>query len=59
MKKLSSTGSDLLGIQQDEELQEAARWGLWEEDENDEPVRRIGCIHELVFSADPENDDEG
>ncbi len=30
---------------QDEELQEAARWGLWEEDENDEPVRRIGCIH--------------
>ena len=44
---------------QDEELQEAARWGLWEEDENDEPVRRIGCIHELVFSADPENDDEG
>lgn len=43
----------------DEELGAAARWGLWEEDEDGDPVRRMGCIHELVFEADPENDDEG
>lgn len=43
---------------EDEELREAARWGLWEEDEDMQPVRRIGCMHELVFEADPENEDE-
>ncbi|MGB8701930.1 MAG: hypothetical protein WCD18_21145 [Thermosynechococcaceae cyanobacterium] len=42
---------------EDEELCDIVRWSLWEENENNEPVRRIGCIHELVFTVDPENDE--
>jgi hypothetical protein len=38
----------------DEELEAAASWGLYHELDVEEPVRRLGCIHELVFSVDPE-----
>lgn len=38
----------------DEELQEAASWGLYHESDVEEPSRRLGCIHELVFTVDPE-----
>ncbi len=39
----------------DDELSELVHWGLYEESEDGEPTRRLGCIHELVFSLDPEN----
>ncbi len=40
----------------DEELAEAASWQLFQIDrETDDPIRPLGCIHELVFSLDPEN----
>ena len=42
---------------EDEDLQSAARWGLWEESEDGEPTRRLGAIHELVFEADVEHKD--
>jgi hypothetical protein len=40
----------------DPALAEAARWGLYEESEQmqPQPLRRLGCIHELVRSIDPE-----
>lgn len=38
----------------DEELGEVARWGLYHENDVEDPVRRLGCLHELVFSVDPE-----
>jgi hypothetical protein len=38
----------------DPELRAAAKWGLYEENDEDEPIRRLGCMHELVFSTDPE-----
>jgi hypothetical protein len=40
---------------EDEEIEEAARWGLYHETDAEEPIRRLGCIHELVFSVDPES----
>ena len=42
---------------EDEELKEEVRWGLFELDEDDEPSRPMGCVHELVFRVDPENDE--
>lgn len=39
---------------QDEELEEFVGWGFREEDEDDEPLRRIGCVHTLVFHAVPD-----
>jgi hypothetical protein len=38
----------------DPELGATVKWGLYEENEADEPIRRLGCIHELVFEVDPE-----
>ena len=38
----------------DEELREIISWGLYEDSENDQPIRRLGCIHELVFDVSPE-----
>jgi hypothetical protein len=41
---------------EDSDLKEAVSWGLYEESDGEEPIRRLGCIHELVFSVDPEYD---
>jgi len=42
---------------EDEELGEIISWGFYEEANIEEPIRRLGCIHELVFSIDPEGQD--
>lgn len=38
----------------DPELCASTKWGLYEENGEDKPIRRLGCMHELVFSTDPE-----
>lgn len=38
---------------EDEELEHIA-WGLYEENEDMEPIRRMGCVHELVYDLDPD-----
>ncbi|MDD2760095.1 MAG: hypothetical protein PHH11_07360 [Methylomonas sp.] len=43
----------------DEDLRENISWGFYEEDtEFEEPIRRLGCLHELVFQLDPEYKDD-
>lgn len=40
---------------EDEALRENISWGFYEEEADvEEPVRRLGCLHELVFGLDPE-----
>jgi hypothetical protein len=38
----------------DPEIRAAAKWGFYEENDADEPICRLGCMHELVFEVDPE-----
>jgi len=39
---------------EDPVLADSARWGLYEESADMQPLRRMGCIHELVHEVDPE-----
>ncbi len=42
---------------EDDELKGLVHWGLWEESEDFEPIRRIGCISDNADLIDPDNKD--
>jgi hypothetical protein len=38
----------------DPELRKIIQFGVWAENDDNEPLYRLGCMHELVYEADPE-----